>query len=75
MISTVSLAMSFNSSILFKYKLLSFFTILKKINRIEIINIARKIIKKLDLDEKCRPQNLDPLTFYKISKEYEVEKI
>ena len=36
---------------------------------------SRKIIKKLDLDEKCRPQNLDPLTFYKISKEYEVEKI
>tara|TARA_B100002051_G_C16704077_1_gene622684 strand:+ start:822 stop:1616 length:795 start_codon:yes stop_codon:yes gene_type:complete len=32
---------------------------------------SSKIIKKLNLDEKCRPQNLDPLTFFKISKEYE----
>ena len=32
---------------------------------------SSKIIKKLDLNEKCRPQNIDPLTFFKISKEYE----
>ena len=32
---------------------------------------SKKIIKKLNLDEKCRPQNLDPLTFFKIAKEYE----
>tara|TARA_B100000965_G_C19576990_1_gene751758 strand:- start:603 stop:1394 length:792 start_codon:yes stop_codon:yes gene_type:complete len=32
---------------------------------------SEKIIKKLNLDEKCRPQNLDPLTFFKIAKEYE----
>jgi len=34
---------------------------------------SSKIIKKLNLDEKCRPQNLDPLTFFKISREYEQE--
>ena len=28
---------------------------------------------KLTLDENCRPQNIDPLTFFKISKEYEEE--
>ena len=32
---------------------------------------SNNIIKKFKLDEKCRPQNLDPLTFFKISKEYE----
>jgi len=30
-----------------------------------------KLIKKLNLDERCRPQNLDSLTFFKISKAYE----
>ena len=34
---------------------------------------SKKIVKKLGLNEKCRPQNLDPLTFFKISKEYENE--
>ena len=32
---------------------------------------SSKIIKELNLDDKCRPQNLDTLTFFKISKEYE----
>ena len=30
-----------------------------------------RIIKKLNLDDKCRPQNLDSLTFFKIAREYE----
>ena len=34
---------------------------------------ASKIIKKINLDEKSRPQNINPLTFFKISKEYENE--
>ena len=34
---------------------------------------ASKIIKKINLDEKSRPQNINPLTFFKISKEYEDE--
>jgi len=38
-----------------------------------LFNDSKKIIKKLNLDEKSRPQNLDPLTFFKISKEYENE--
>ena len=38
-----------------------------------LFNDSNKIIKKLNLDEKCRPQNLDPLTFFKISREYEDE--
>ena len=38
-----------------------------------LFNDSKKIIKKLNLDEKCRPQNLDPLTYFKISKEYENE--
>ena len=33
----------------------------------------KRIINRLDLDEKCRPQNLDPLIFYKITKEFETE--
>ena len=33
----------------------------------------KKIINHLSLDDRCRPQNLDPLTFFKISKEYENE--
>ncbi len=32
---------------------------------------SNKIVSKLKLDDKCRPQNLDPETFFKISKEYE----
>ena len=34
---------------------------------------SSKIIKKINLDEKSRPQNINPLTFFKISKEYENE--
>ena len=41
------------------------------------INILFKdpklIINKLKLNEKFRPQNIDSLTFFKISKEYERE--
>ena len=36
---------------------------------------SSKIIKKFNLDEKSRPQNIDPKTFFKISKEYENEII
>ena len=32
---------------------------------------SSKVIKKLNLDYKCRPQNLDPLTYFNISKAYE----
>ena len=32
---------------------------------------SERIIKKLKLDNSHRPQNLDSLTFFKISKEYE----
>ena len=32
------------------------------------------IISKLNLDEKSRPQNLNPETFFKISKEYEIQQ-
>ena len=34
---------------------------------------SSKIIEKLNLDEKSRPQNLNPQTFFKISKEFENE--
>ncbi len=34
---------------------------------------SSKIITKLDLDEKSRPQNINPLTFFKIAKEFENE--
>ena len=34
---------------------------------------SSKIITKLNLDEKSRPQNLNPQTFFKISKEFENE--
>ena len=34
-----------------------------------------RIIKKLNLDDKCRPQNLNSLTFFKIAREYEKQKI
>ncbi len=34
---------------------------------------SKKIISKLNLDVKSRPQNLNPLTFFEISKEYENE--
>ena len=34
---------------------------------------SSKIINKLELDEKSRPQNLNPQTFFKISKEFENE--
>ena len=33
--------------------------------------IQEKIIKKFNLDYTKRPQNIDTLTFFKISKEYE----
>tara|TARA_B100000674_G_C37640542_1_gene823194 strand:- start:669 stop:809 length:141 start_codon:yes stop_codon:yes gene_type:complete len=36
-----------------------------------LFNEPSKIINKLNLDEKSRPQNLDFLTFLKISDEYE----
>ena len=36
-----------------------------------LFNESSKIIKKLKLDEKSRPQNLEPLIFLKISEEYE----
>tara|TARA_Y100000591_G_scaffold330002_1_gene359825 strand:+ start:1586 stop:2377 length:792 start_codon:yes stop_codon:yes gene_type:complete len=32
-----------------------------------------RVVKKLGLDVNSRPQNIDPLTFFKISKEYELE--
>ena len=32
-----------------------------------------RVIKKFGLDANSRPQNIDPLTFFKISKEYELE--
>ncbi len=32
---------------------------------------SKKVIRNLELDEKCRPQNLDVSTFLKISKEFE----
>ena len=38
-----------------------------------LFNDSSKIIKKLNLNEKSRPQNINPLTFFKISKEYENE--
>ena len=31
----------------------------------------KKVIEKLNLDISCRPQNLNPLVFFKIAKEYE----
>ena len=34
---------------------------------------SKKVIEKLDLDENCRPQNLSPSTYFKISKMYEEE--
>ena len=34
---------------------------------------SSKIVTKLNLDEKSRPQNLNPQTFFKISKEFENE--
>ncbi len=34
---------------------------------------SSKIKKKLNLDDKIRPQNIDPVTFFKISQEYENE--
>ena len=36
---------------------------------------SSQVIKKLNLDEKCRPQNIEPLTFFNISKEYEEKLI
>ena len=36
-----------------------------------LFNESSKIIEKLKLDEKSRPQNLEPLIFLKISEEYE----
>ena len=36
---------------------------------------SSKIIQKFDLDEKSRPQNINPQTFFKISKEYENETL
>ena len=36
---------------------------------------SQKIIRKLNLDDKCRPQNLDSQTFFKISREYEKLRI
>ena len=32
---------------------------------------SSKIIQKLGLDEKSRPQNLNPMVFFKIVREYE----
>ena len=32
---------------------------------------SKEIIEKFNLDESCRPQNLDPITFFRISKEYD----
>tara|TARA_Y100001970_G_scaffold279074_1_gene385802 strand:+ start:651 stop:1448 length:798 start_codon:yes stop_codon:yes gene_type:complete len=34
---------------------------------------SSKIVNKLNLDDNFRPQNIDPITFFKISKEYEDE--
>ena len=36
-----------------------------------LFNNPKEVIKKLHLDDKCRPQNIDSLTFFKISKEFE----
>ena len=36
-----------------------------------LYNNPKEVIKKLHLDDKCRPQNIDSLTFFKISKEFE----
>ena len=36
---------------------------------------SSKIIKKFNLDEKLRPQNINPSTFLKISKAYEDESM
>ena len=36
-----------------------------------LFNDSNKIIKKLKIDDRSRPQNLDPATYFKISKEYE----
>ena len=38
-----------------------------------LFNDSTKIIRKLNLNIKKRPQNLNPLTFFQISKEYENE--
>ena len=53
---------------------MSFFTKIKdKTHRTLIAGPGDKlkIIEKLKLDEKSRPQNLEPLIFLKISEEYE----
>ena len=36
-----------------------------------LFNDSDKVIKKLKIDDRSRPQNLDPATYFKISKEYE----
>ena len=36
-----------------------------------LFNDSQKIINKLNLNISFRPQNIDSLTFFKISKEYE----
>ena len=33
-----------------------------------------QIINKLNLDEKCRPQNISPIMYFRLSKLYEEEK-
>ena len=40
-----------------------------------LFNDSNKIIKKLKIDDSSRPQNLDPATYFKISKEYEDRNI
>ena len=35
---------------------------------------SNKIINKLDLDEKCRPQNISPMIYFQLSRLYEEEK-
>ena len=35
---------------------------------------SNKIINKLDLDEKCRPQNISPKIYFQLSRLYEEEK-
>ena len=40
-----------------------------------LFNDSNKIIKKLKIDDRSRPQNLDPATYFKISKEYEDRNI
>mgnify|MGYP001162520454 FL=1 len=32
---------------------------------------SKQIVKKFNLDENCRPQNIKPFTFFELSKEYE----